>query len=64
MSNTKRLQLETMIAAPVAEVWETMLGEETFRLWTAPFIEGSYYEGSWKRSRRRLAAPDSSWTRT
>ena len=43
----KTLTFTEAIAAPRAVVWETMLGEETYREWTAPFCEGSYYEGSW-----------------
>ena len=58
MSSAKRIQFETLIKAPVSVVWETMLGAETYPLWTAPFSEGSYYEGSWDQgSRIRFLAP-------
>lgn len=28
-------------------VWNTMLGDETYRIWCAPFSEGSHFVGSW-----------------
>lgn len=48
----KTLAFEILIAAPVAEVWRTMLDRESYRRWTAPFAEGSYYEGSWTEGER------------
>ncbi|MFM7199754.1 MAG: SRPBCC domain-containing protein [Myxococcota bacterium] len=35
------------IQAPRAEVWEKMLGPESYREWTEPFCPGSHYKGSW-----------------
>lgn len=35
------------INASKQHVWDVMLGDETYRQWTAPFHEGSYYEGTW-----------------
>ena len=26
-----------------------MLGPESYKIWTSPFTEGSYYEGSWEQ---------------
>jgi uncharacterized protein YndB with AHSA1/START domain len=52
MSNVKRLQFRTIIKAPVAVVWEIMLGAESYPRWTAPFTEGSYYQGSWGQGSR------------
>lgn len=55
----KRLRFESTIHAARATVWETMLGPETYRRWTAAFSEGSYYEGSWETGARiRFLAPD------
>jgi len=55
------LELRTEIAAPVEVVWETVLGPETYTLWTAPFTEGSYFEGSWEEGERiRFLAPGGS----
>lgn len=55
----KTLRFESIIHAPRAEVWEAMLGPETYRLWTAAFSEGSYYEGSWETGARiQFLGPD------
>jgi uncharacterized protein YndB with AHSA1/START domain len=47
----KKLQLrfETLIDAPVENVYATMLGHETYRQWTKPFCANSYYTGSWEK---------------
>lgn len=44
----KQLRFEIEIAAPVEQVWQTMLEKETYEQWTAAFTEGSTYEGSWE----------------
>jgi uncharacterized protein YndB with AHSA1/START domain len=55
----KRLHYETTIAAPRQLVWETMLAPDSYRIWTAPFSEGSYFEGGWEKGDRiRFLAPD------
>jgi uncharacterized protein YndB with AHSA1/START domain len=43
----KKIRFDTTIAAPREVVWDVMLGADTYREWTAPFAEGSYFEGSW-----------------
>lgn len=43
----QKLTFETAIDAPRAQVWQTMLGDETYRQWTSAFAEGSQFEGSW-----------------
>jgi hypothetical protein len=48
----KKLQFCTVIDAPRNVVWGTMLADETYRAWTAPFCEGSYYQGSWEKGQR------------
>lgn len=53
-----RLNFSVHIAAPVPRVWDTMLELDTYRDWTAPFCEGSTYEGSWEQGARiRFLAP-------
>lgn len=37
------------INAPRQKVWNTMLEDKTYRLWTKAFYPGSYYEGSWEK---------------
>lgn len=45
-------------AAP-QHVWDTMLAPDTYKVWTAPFAEGSYYEGSWEQGQRiRFLTPN------
>ena len=55
----KKLHYDATIAAPRALVWDTMLAPDTYQQWTAEFMPGSYYEGSWDEgSRIRFLAPD------
>lgn len=42
------LHFDIVINAPVAKVWDVMLGEATYQLWTAIFMPGSTFEGSWQ----------------
>jgi uncharacterized protein YndB with AHSA1/START domain len=46
------LHFSITIRAPKAKVWNTMLQAETYRIWTAEFGEGGYYEGSWDQGER------------
>ena len=58
MADVSRIQFETTINAPPEVVWDVMLGGETYPLWTAPFAEGSFFEGSWSQgSRIRFLVP-------
>ena len=58
MSSLHRIQFRALINAPVDVVWQTMLGDDSYRQWTAPFAEGSYFEGSWEQgSRIRFLSP-------
>jgi uncharacterized protein YndB with AHSA1/START domain len=55
----KTLRFQAKIQAPPPVVWRTMLTQETYRLWTAAFCEGSHYEGSWQAGDRiRFLTPD------
>lgn len=45
----KTLHFSVQINAPRRVVWQTMLNQEDYRKWTAPFNEGSYYQGSWEQ---------------
>ena len=42
------------ISATPAEVWNTLFGETTYPLWTAPFAEGSSVETDWKEGSKAL----------
>lgn len=46
------LELDIEIAAPVEKVWEIMFSPEGYTKWTAPFMAGSYFEGTWAEGER------------
>jgi len=50
----KLLEYSIVVAADRKTTWETMLGSETYKVWTAPFCEGSYFEGSWELGQKIL----------
>jgi len=55
----KTLRFEILIHAPREKVWRTMLEQDTYRIWTAEFMAGSYYEGSWEQGERiRFLSPE------
>lgn len=54
----KTMRFSTFIQAPPLRVWERMLAPESYRRWTAAFMEGSSYQGSWEQgSRIRFVGP-------
>lgn len=54
----KTLQFSTRIQAPRERVWQLMLEPQSYAEWTAAFVEGSRYEGSWEPGARiRFLAP-------
>lgn len=55
----QKLHTSIQIQAPREKVWETMLGDKTYRQWTTAFNEGSYYVGNWEEgSEIRFLGPD------
>lgn len=44
----QKLHFSILIHAPRAKVWDTMLGDVTYRQWTEVFNPGSYFKGSWE----------------
>ena len=59
MAAVKRMQFSTVIAAPAARVYALLIGPESYKQWTAPFMAGCYYEGSWAQGERiRFLAPN------
>lgn len=42
------IYFQTHIKASPKKVWDTMLGQETYREWAKAFGEGSYYQGGWE----------------
>lgn len=49
-----KLHWEIVVNAPVEKVWDTMLEDETYRIWTKAFNpEGSsWYEGGWGKGEK------------
>ena len=45
----EKLRLAIDIAAPREIVWETTIGEESYREWTKSFHPTSFYRGSWTK---------------
>jgi uncharacterized protein YndB with AHSA1/START domain len=43
----QKLHFSIIINAPKQKVWDTMLGDKTYRQWTEAFGAGSYFVGSW-----------------
>lgn len=55
----KTLHFTTTIKAPVEKVWNTMLGDATYREWAATFMPGSHYVGTWEKgSKIQFLGPD------
>jgi uncharacterized protein YndB with AHSA1/START domain len=44
----RTIEQSTEIVAPRQRVWDVMLHDETYRQWTAEFMEGSYAETDWQ----------------
>jgi uncharacterized protein YndB with AHSA1/START domain len=52
-------QFSIVINAPKEKVWHTMLDLDTYKIWTEPFMPGSFYEGDWNQGSKMLfLAPD------
>jgi len=50
----QKINFSIQINAPKEKVWDTMLGETTYREWTTPFHEGSYYKGDWSEGSKMI----------
>ncbi len=55
----EKIHTSVFINAPRSKVWDTMLGDATYREWTKPFNPGSYFKGNWEvGSEMRFLGPD------
>lgn len=52
MPQHQRLQFTQQIDAPPEQVFQTMVGPETYKAWTTAFAEGSHYRGRWAAGER------------
>jgi hypothetical protein len=48
------LNFSVFINAPKEKVWNTMLEDVTYREWTKPFNETSYFQGDWSEGSKML----------
>lgn len=54
----KKLHFSIHILASCEQVWRTVIDDRSYRLWTRPFCEGSYFEGCWAVGERiRFLSP-------
>ena len=44
-----KLNFSIVIDAPKQKVWDTMLEDKTYRIWTEEFSPGSHYVGNWNQ---------------
>ncbi len=49
-----KLHFSIVINAPKAKVWNTMLEDATYRVWTEAFTPGSHYVGDWSKGSKIL----------
>lgn len=50
----KKVHFSIFINVPVEKVWNTMLDDVTYRIWTEVFHVGSYYKGDWNEGSKIL----------
>jgi len=50
----QKLHFSIVINAPAAHVWNVMLNDKTYRMWTEAFSPGSYYKGDWNKGSKIL----------
>jgi uncharacterized protein YndB with AHSA1/START domain len=59
MPALKRFQCSVEIAAPASDVYQLLIGPDSYKQWTTAFGEGLYFEGSWLKGERiRFLTPD------
>ena len=50
----EKLEFSIVINAPISKVWDTMLEDKTYRIWTEEFSPGSHYVGNWNKGSKIL----------
>ncbi|MBE0539057.1 MAG: SRPBCC domain-containing protein [Ignavibacterium sp.] len=50
----QKLRFSIEINAPKEKVWDTMLEDKTYRIWTDTFSSGSHYVGAWDKGSKIL----------
>lgn len=49
-----KLHFSIVINAPKEIVWDTMLDQDSYRVWTEVFMPGSHYVGDWNKGSKIL----------
>jgi hypothetical protein len=49
-----KMHFSIVINAPKEKVWNTMLNDDTYRVWTEAFAPGSHYVGDWNKGSKIL----------
>ena len=49
-----KLNFSIAIDAPISKVWDTMIEDKTYRIWTEEFSPGSHYIGNWKNQGSKI----------
>ncbi len=52
LHNILKLEFKISINAPAEKVWQKLWDKESYKTWTNPFCEGSYYEGEMQLGNR------------
>ncbi|HCY76788.1 MAG TPA: ATPase [Ignavibacteriales bacterium] len=50
----QKLKFSIEINAPKEKVWDSMLEDKTYRIWTEAFSSGSHYVGAWDKGSKIL----------
>lgn len=50
----EKLNFSIAINAPKEKVYDTMLQDKTYRIWTESFAKGSHYVGDWSKGSKIL----------
>lgn len=50
----RKLEFNIVINATPEEVWQVIIGKDTYGQWTAPFASGSSVETDWKKGSKAL----------
>jgi uncharacterized protein YndB with AHSA1/START domain len=55
----KKLKFSILLNATRKKVWDTLFQDAAYRIWTAEFAEGSFFEGTWEKGTEiRFLGPD------
>ncbi len=50
----KKINVSIRIHASVDKVWNTVIGNDSYKEWTSVFCQGSYFKGDWSKGSKIL----------